>query len=107
MPMSPTQLSIRLLKKRGFKIVQVVERWNPHARKRQDLFGCIDVLAVGFGDTVGVQATSHNGGNVAARVRKVADADAVDHLRDADWTLLVHGWYKDGRLWRVREVDIS
>ncbi len=102
--MSPTQLSLRHLRKQGY-IAAVVERWNPHAKIRQDLFGIIDVLAVGNGETIGVQCTSYS--NVSKRVNKMAESEAIDHLRDADWRLIVQGWYKDGRFWRVREVDIS
>lgn len=59
---SPTQRSLAVLRERGY-IAQVVERWNPFARIRQDLFGVVDVLAVGNGETIAVQCTS--GANVA------------------------------------------
>lgn len=53
---SPTQRTLAYLRGAGYPLVQGVERWNPHARIRQDLFGIIDVVAVGS-DVVGVQAT--------------------------------------------------
>lgn len=65
--MSPTQRTLQHLREAGYPLVQVVERWNPHARVRQDLFGIIDVVAVGA-DIVGVQATS--GSNVSKRTAK-------------------------------------
>lgn len=62
---SPTQRTLKHLRDAGYPLVQVVEKWNPHAHIRQDLYGIIDVLAVGA-DIVGVQATS--GSNVASRL---------------------------------------
>ena len=83
----------------------VVEHWNPHAHIRQDLFGIIDVLAVGKGETVAVQCTSYS--NVASRVNKIADSEAIGDIRDAGWKVLVHGWRKPKHRWEVREVDCS
>ena len=103
--MSPTQRTLHHLREVGYPLVEVVERWNPHAKVRQDLFGVVDVLAVGS-DIVGVQATS--GSNVAARVRKLTDSPALPVLRKAGVRVLVHGWRKaaSGR-WTLREVDLS
>lgn len=36
----------------------VVEKWNMHARIRQDLYGFIDLIAMGRGGIIGVQATT-------------------------------------------------
>ena len=43
--MTPTQRTLAECRRRGWTAA-VVEKWNPHARIRQDLFGCIDILAV-------------------------------------------------------------
>lgn len=103
--MSPTQRTLAELRKRGYRAA-VVERWNPHAKIRHDLFGIVDVLGVGNGETVAVQATS--GSNVASRLKKIAESEALPDIREAGWKLLVHGWRKaaNGR-WTLREVDIS
>jgi len=85
-------------------LVQVVERWNPYARVRQDLFGIIDVLAVGA-DIVGIQATSNS--NVSARVAKITESEALPILRKAGIRVLVHGWAKRKGRWTLREVDLS
>ena len=84
----------------------VVEKWNPHARIRQDLFGVVDVIGIREGETLAVQATS--GSNVAARVKKIAESDATPVIRAAGWRFAVHGWRKgaNGR-WACREVDVS
>jgi hypothetical protein len=44
---------------------------------------------------------------MSKRVRKFSDADAIGDLRDANWTLEVHGWKKVKNRWQVRVEDIS
>jgi hypothetical protein len=68
---SPTQLSLAHLRK-TCDAVQVVEKWNPHARIRQDLFGFIDILSLRGEETIAVQSTSW--GNVSSRARKIAES---------------------------------
>ncbi len=76
---SPTQRTLEECRKRKLP-AQVVERWNPHARVRQDLFGVIDVVVlvppVHFdngttmrGEIVGLQACA--GASHAARRDKI------------------------------------
>jgi len=114
---SPVQRTLAHLDSCGYELVQVVERWNAHARVRQDLFGIFDVLAIRtipsdrnssscITETVGIQVTT--GANVAARIKKIADHVSTPILRRAGWTMLVHGWRKSaaGR-WMLREVDVS
>lgn len=59
--MSPTERTLKLFKEKGFTS-QVVERWNPYAGVRVDLFGVIDLVCVqpGYG-IIGVQTTSGSG----------------------------------------------
>lgn len=106
MSLSPTQLTLRHLRANGWPLVEVAEHWNPHAGIRNDLFGFIDVIAVRRGETLGVQCTSAT--NVSARVRKIAEHPNVDVVREAGWTLHVHGWVKKKGRWQLaREVDVS
>lgn len=107
MALSPTQLTLRHLREQGWPAVQVVEVWNPHARIRQDLFGVVDVLAVGPGGTLAVQTTSAS--NVPARVRKIAESEHIGAIREAGWSFHVHGWKKNksGRWELARTVDVS
>jgi hypothetical protein len=101
---SPTQRTLKELRDRGYPLVQVVEKWIAQARKRVDLFGIIDVVAVGD-DIVGVQCTSYS--NVSARVHKITDSPALPVLRKAGIRVLVHGWRKVKGRWVLREVDLS
>lgn len=96
----PNTLSLRELERRGYVSCLVEARIGP--RTTRDLFGCIDVLGVGHGGTVAVQATSLS--NIASRIRKVTDSPSLGAMREAGWTILVHGW-RAGVL--VREVDVS
>lgn len=103
--MSPTQRTLALLRERGYKAA-VAEKWNHFAKIRQDLFGFIDIVAVGHGRTLGVQACIAN--DIAARVEKVGKADALPELILAGWTILVVGWRKPARArsWIARTVRV-
>lgn len=104
--MSPTQRSLDHLRRSGAELVAVVEKWNPHARIRQDLFGVVDVLAIHGADTIAVQVTSSS--HVAERVAKLTESPALPFMRAAGWRIIVHGWRRNaaGR-WTLREVDCS
>ncbi len=102
---SPTQRTLEHLRRAGYPLVQVVERWNPHARVRQDLFGIVDVLAVSEAEILAVQTTSV--GNVASRIRKIEESPATPILRRAGIRIIVHGWGKRRGRWTLREVDVS
>lgn len=102
--MSPTQRSLEYLRDR-YKLVQKVEQWNPYAKRRVDLFGIIDIVAVDDHDIIGVQATSAS--HVAHRVQKITDSLALPILRKAGIRVLVHGWGKRKGKWTLREVDLS
>ena len=97
---SPTQRTLAEMRKRGYTC-EVVEHWNPHARVRKDLYGFIDVLCLGDGEVIGVQATSLS--NVSARVRKIVEHENLIAVREAGIIILVHGW--NGT--KLKEVDCS
>lgn len=102
---SPTARSLALLRQEGYRAA-VVEKWNPHSRTRSDLFGVVDVLAIRGAETLAVQATS--GSNGAARVKKIAESDALPDMRAAGWAVEVWSWRKDSKgRWQCRRVDVS
>lgn len=103
--MTPTQRTLKHLRDAGYR-AEVVEKRLPKCFITKDLFGFIDVLAIGNGETVAVQTTSDS--HVANRIAKIADCEAVGDVRKAGWRILVHGWRKNtkGR-WQLREVDVS
>ena len=101
---SPTQNSLKLLREK-YEIVAVVEWWNSFTRRRHDLFGVWDIIAVGNGEVCLVQTTSYS--NVSARIRKIEGNECLAPLRKAGVRLEVHGWRKVNNRWQPRIVDIS
>lgn len=101
---SPTTNSLKRLRAEGW-LPAVVEKWNPHARIRQDLYGFIDILAIREGETLAVQACSY--GDVSKRVKKISDSDHIGSVREAGWRIEVWGWRKVNNRWQVRIVDVS
>ena len=101
---TPTTRTLKQLRFEGFTCA-IVEKWNPHAKIRQDLFGFIDILALRGETTLAVQCTSYS--NMSARIKKIADDEHVRAVRDANWQIQVWGWHKVKNRWQVRIVDIS
>ena len=103
---SPTQRTLARLKKENCDLVEVTEKWCSWSRRRKDLFGTIDILAIHKGDTIAIQVTSYS--NIGARVKKITESPALPFLRDAGWTILVEGWKKEknGR-YTSKIVDLS
>lgn len=71
--MSPTHRTLCALRSEG-RVCEVVERWNPYAKRRQDLLGFIDVISVDEQrGIVGIQCFSTDW---AAHVRKIREEKA-------------------------------
>src|SRR3990167_6595315 len=110
---SPTQLSLKELRKRGY-MASVVEKFNPWVKVRQDLFSFGDILAVHpeRKEFLLIQATTGEGGNVAERVRKVGGHKNAKVWVEAGGKVFVWGWAKRGKagkrkMWTLREVEID
>lgn len=97
--MTPTKRTLQRCRKLGW-IPDVTERWLPRTRRRKDLFGFIDVLAINLqgtaSDLIGIQCTA--GSCVSARVKKITtDPDvkgkAIAWL-EAGGRIEVWGWRK-------------
>ena len=104
MAISPTQLTLKLLREDGWT-VEVVEKWIPGANIRKDLFGFIDLVALKDDQTLGVQATSYS--NISARVKKIENAELLSAVRKASWRVWVIGWRKQNNRWVHKIVDCS
>lgn len=108
---SPTQSSLAALRAEGYTC-WVVEYFNSFTRRRVDLFGCIDILAIRDGETLAVQTTSDS--CVSARKKKMTDNEYMPAMRAAGWTIHIHGWRKKPKvkgskamIWKQRIVDMS
>ena len=102
--LSPTQRSLAFLREQGY-LVSIVERWNPHARIRQDLWGWCDLLAIRKGEVLAVQVTASA---VSARIKKIQESETIALVRDAGIRVEVHGWRKNSQgRYVLRIEDIS
>ena len=103
----PTQRTLAELKKRGC-VYQVTEHWNPFARRRVDLFGVIDVLAIDGGRIIGIQTTS--GDNHSKRIDKAREEPRLIAWLLAGGRFEVWSWAKRGargkrKLWTLRRTE--
>lgn len=101
--MSLTLRTTKHLKEQGY-LVATVEHYNSFTRRKHDLFGCIDLLAIGNGETLAIQVTSRS--NMSARIKKIEDNLALPEMLRSKWRILVHGWDKgtNGR-YRLKEFE--
>lgn len=107
--MTPTQRTLAECRKRGWTAA-VVEKWNPHARIRQDLFGCIDILALTPSGVLGIQACAGSS-HAARRTKALAEPRLATWLRSG-CTFAVWSWSKRGdrgkrKLWALREESVD
>jgi len=88
---SPTQRSKAALVADGWTVA-TVERWNPHMRIRQDLFGFADLLAmkpVEYPLLVQVTSTGWS-----SRIKKIRASDLAFTALNSGFRIEVHGWRK-------------
>lgn len=99
---SPTELSMKLMRKRGWHI-DIAERRT--GRVTKDLFGFADLVAFkpGMTELAFIQTTSRH--HVSERVAKVRQSDIARELHEAGHVIVVHGWDldTDNRI-RVKEI---
>lgn len=101
---TPTQRSLKYMRDQGYKC-WIVEHWNHFARIRQDLFGCIDILCIGHGETIAIQTTSTG---VAARVKKIKENEHYPVMLESGWCVVVHGWSRNSKgEMKLREVILD
>jgi hypothetical protein len=103
MSISPTQRSLAKLRKEGY-LVAIVERWNPFAKIRQDLYCFVDILGLKEGETLAVQTTTLK--NQLDRVKKIKEHPNYNILKGAGWRIVVHGWRRLKTGWECREIEL-
>lgn len=75
-PFRATQKAIADMRSRGWTCA-ITERWNPHARIRQDLLGFIDLIALRPNGPIGVLAIQVTTTHTAERETKIAALPAA------------------------------
>lgn len=95
------QRVLKALRDDGY-IAEVTERWDSFSRRKHDLFGFIDILAVGHGETKAIQVTSRD--NMSSRRTKMRDSEELKALIQAGWSVELWGYDKPAHRWR-RKVE--
>jgi hypothetical protein len=88
---SLNQRTIALFEERGYRC-DTVESYNAFTRRKKDLFGLFDIVAIGKGETVAIQLTSKS--NMSARVKKISNSEILPELLRSNWKIYVIGWFK-------------
>lgn len=109
---SPTQRSLKLLADEGWTVA-IVEHFNAHVRRRFDLFGFADLLAMKPGEIpLLIQVTS--GANAAARIAKILEEPRAHTALHSGFRIEVHGWRKikkkrggKAMIWAPRIVNVE
>lgn len=103
------QRSLAYLRELGWT-AEIVERWNPHAKVRHDLFGFGDILAIQPGKApLIVQTTTC--AHMAERIAKIQAEPRCLTWRAAGGDIVVHGWGLKGpsgarKVWTLSQVHI-
>lgn len=105
-----TQRTLTMLRAAGH-VCAIVEKWNPHVHRRQDLFGFLDIvcLKAGLSGILGVQSTTGSG-HAEHKTKILGTAHAKLWLETGNRVWLV-SWTKKGergkrKLWTPRIEEI-
>lgn len=105
---SPTQRSLKHLREAGWH-PEIVEHFNNFTKRRKDLFGFADLLAIKEGEIpLLVQVTS--GSATSARIKKILNEPRAELALRAGFRIEVHGWRKlksnRGR-WTIKMAEVT
>jgi len=103
------QRSLALLKKQGI-IYQRVEYWHSFARKRFDLLGIIDILALDVPETIGVQVC---GSDLQPHIRKIKESSTIKPWLECGNQFEIWSWRQfkkkrggKAKEWRCMVTDV-
>jgi len=100
--MTNTQRTLKYLKEQGYTC-GMVEKWNPHVKIRQDLFGIIDIIAMQRGILIGVQSCAGSGH--AAHRNKIYASPHYEIWRTCAPLWLI-SWTKKNNRWQMRLEEL-
>lgn len=103
---TPTQRTLKWLREQEYSC-QVVEKWNPYVNHRIDLFGCIDIVAIKYGEAgvMGVQTTSSS--NMASHYKKSIAIPELKTWLETGNRFLIQTWRKNSKgKWVSKERDV-
>lgn len=91
------------LVKNGYT-VEKTEHYNYFTKRRTDLLGIADLIALNGKELLLVQVTSR--GNLSARKRKAQREVKLKLWTEAGGKFILHGWDKHNGRWRLLEKEI-
>lgn len=103
----PTNLNIPTRKRltdQGY-LVENVEKFNWITKRKNDLWGFIDFLAIKRDDILAVQVTSRS--NMSSRRKKITEHENLSRVREAGIRIELWGFYKEKNKWQVKIQDLS
>ena len=103
-PANLNQQTRKRLEEDGY-LVENVEKYNTFSRKKNDLWGFIDFLAIRRDEVLAIQTTSK--GNMSSRRKKIAEHENVGKVREAGIRIELWGFYKESNRWKVKIEDLS
>lgn len=113
--LSSTQRTLRALRQEG-RICGIVEKWNPYARKRSDLFGFIDIISLDPSrGIIGVQSCGSSFSQHITKIVVECAQEAIEWLKSGG-KIEVWGWRKiklkrggKAEIWnpRIREITLE
>ena len=105
---SPTKRALAELKRLGF-VAAITERWNFHAKVRQDMFGFADLIYLTPANIVALQVTSGDH-HAHRRVKILAEPLALAWIRAGGlievWSFSKKGKRGERKTWQCRKEEI-
>jgi hypothetical protein len=103
---SATQRTLKEMRRLGYRTA-IVEKWNPHAFVRQDLYGIIDVLGIKARKILGIQSTTR--ANTGAHVHKLLEDNrqALSDWLDAGGLFELWSWAKVGAKGKRKHWEVA
>lgn len=102
---SPTQRSKAHAESLGYQVA-IVERWNPFAKIRQDLFGFGDLLCLKEGNCLLLIQTTTTG-NMPSRIEKIKGIPASWKWITSGNRLEVWGWALRGKKGKRKKYELK
>lgn len=108
-PVSMAAKTLAECRKRGWT-AGVVEKWNSYVKIRQDLFGCIDIVALTPDGILGIQTT--DGTSHAKHVDKILAEPRAKKWVESGGRFELWSWSKRGdrgsrKLWTLRVENMA
>lgn len=103
---SVNKIVMEWMRAKGWHI-SLVEQTIPHTFIKRDLFGFVDMIAVGHGQIIGLQVTSNSGGHVSDRIKKAKEQDAFEEFVKACPLYFVGVNIRDDKTIRYRVVRVT